>query len=897
MSKFLRGKVNQAWPHSAKPPVASASIRVLSPTFISNEDPTKTITLRAKYVTDVNNRFNAIKTVIRQSVVDNDCFGLVDKPQNIEEIMALGYREELAKLNVIPKEGFRFLRDPEKVSEFMRWLDTQQDKGVLEIVHRSGVHQKGISSWQNTYIQSSYQKGLSRARADLVKSGVDIPSWEEMPGGVSGAFYQAMHADAVGLIYTRAYNELKGVTAAMDQQISRVLANGLVEGVGPYEMARRINDRVDKIGINRARTIARTETIQTFNTAVINEFASASNLIGEKVFCQWWTARDDRVRLHHSNRHGRVFSQERAQELIGEPNCRCTLVPYIKSLHQKGGVLRPAKGGTLPPKDATPIIKPPAPPKPKPVPAKPVEAVSNVWSAESLLNKKTIKTAQVDDVISDDLSTVFGDKHIIETEVSNMGGGDKMSQHIIKVKDGGKEKYVGHIRYDINVKTGEIWYDDILVNDAFQNSGYATKMMDVVDHTASVIAKRQGLNALASLEAQDKGRYLWPRLGYKITDPRVWSQIKTSAAENFGIQLKTRSDLSKLASYFEEAGTSGRWGLPNSINMDKLLQAPEYYLKRLNKHLDKPIAPPAPPKFSLSSQQKKALSAVDKKAKLYIKKLKKTIKNSVGVSWDDFDEAAKKLGELIGTEKAQVMMNRSFKSRHSASFQDVNKNGKMKNQFELDVPTSSGSLDPSKGGGRDRWEGNLFGGEYQKGADYKKAPSGVRVPHSEAVHRPTYGYLHDTDEPFIHARYGRVAMKMKPGTYNRVTFTIGNSSGVSYVHREGAESLAFTGFTFNKNNPHALLYHMINGMDKTQALKVIDRVRRGTVSGFTNGEVYIEAQFHGAIDLARDIEMMYIPSGIRFAHVVTMCEKWDIPYKIKTSASGRDLEKWLKSAP
>jgi len=300
-------------------------------------DPTKTLTLRNAWIRDINNRFNALKRVMRISITDNDCFGLKDRPHTIPELIAQGsYQTELDKLSPLKPSAFKFTRNDQKVKGFMTWLKEQEKLGILELTATSGRTAKGIEAWSNIYIQSAYTKGLSQARADLIQAGVDVPNIAEIPGGISGVFHQPFHADAVGLIYSRVYSELEGVTAAMDQAISRHLAHGLAAGQGPYTIARDLVKDVDNIGINRARTIARTEVTQTYNTAAINEYTSAERLLKEPIHVQWWTAGDDRVRAHHIERHAQIYTKEEAYELIGEPNCRCALLPWIKSLSKPG---------------------------------------------------------------------------------------------------------------------------------------------------------------------------------------------------------------------------------------------------------------------------------------------------------------------------------------------------------------------------------------------------------------------------------------------------------------------------------------------------------------------------------------------------------------------------------
>lgn len=280
---------------------------------LSTIDPTKSIMLRRAFEGDAYKRLRKLKGDIRKSIIDDDCFGL--QPNKFVVYARTGGKR------------FAYVRDTAKVDGFMEWLEEQHKTGILEV---TTIGVEGPQPWSNKYIQSSYQKGLQQAQQKLLAGGIDIPL---APGGITGGFYAPFHADRVALIFTRVFGELKGVTAAMDQQISRILARGLAEGKGPYELARQLNDRVDKIGISRAQLIARTEIVQTLNVAALNEFEAMETMIDEPIFAQWITAQDERVRGSHAARHGRVYKRQDAQPLLGEPNCRCALIPYIESVH------------------------------------------------------------------------------------------------------------------------------------------------------------------------------------------------------------------------------------------------------------------------------------------------------------------------------------------------------------------------------------------------------------------------------------------------------------------------------------------------------------------------------------------------------------------------------------
>ena len=277
-------------------------------------DPTHTLTLRKTYMGQMNKRLIKIKGLIRKSIVQNDCFGLK--------------KDVRPKFNaVIPKRAFKFDTSQNKINNFMKWLNNQIDVIVLEDINTT----KGV--WQNVYIDTAYKKGIRDAQQ---RGGKPIDE-----RAINIAFNQPIHADSVGIIYSRAYEGLKGITQAMSSQISSILANGLITGTDPLTLARQINGRVDKIGITRARTLARTETINAYTQSSLNTFETMGiEEVGLSV--EYATAGDDRVSTICQSREGNVYSIEDARGIIpAHPNCRCTWIPTKKEA--KKGVKKTQK--------------------------------------------------------------------------------------------------------------------------------------------------------------------------------------------------------------------------------------------------------------------------------------------------------------------------------------------------------------------------------------------------------------------------------------------------------------------------------------------------------------------------------------------------------------------------
>jgi SPP1 gp7 family putative phage head morphogenesis protein len=283
--------------------------------------------LRRQFLTDINRRFNALKKSIKEVVVDQDSFGLSGDPQSIPRIVS--------------NLQFDFATTTEKVAAFNSWLREQQGLGVLEVVTRpnSRFGTQIQQPWTNAYINTAYRRGLARARTELKKRGYEIPEAAIPGAALAGGSVAALgatlggpvHIDRVGMLYTRTFSDLEGITAAMDAQISRILAQGLADGINARELGNQLGDRVDKIGRTRGRTLARTEIVRAHHQAMIEEYRAIG--VGDVVIsAEWGTALDGRVCEQCAPLHGRVFTLDEIQRRIPlHPNCRCVALPFDPS--------------------------------------------------------------------------------------------------------------------------------------------------------------------------------------------------------------------------------------------------------------------------------------------------------------------------------------------------------------------------------------------------------------------------------------------------------------------------------------------------------------------------------------------------------------------------------------
>lgn len=319
-------------------------------------DPTRTLTLRDRFARDMRSRFNQLVSVIWETIVTNDAFGL----NNTEPVIGtplfpttiLGIPVPVG-LVAAPPNAFAFPRSADKVEAFMDWLKIQDEEFILSGGVR-GIRTARIpgrvgsaeEAWTSIYIESGYQAGIRRGRQELRKAGADIPDFgDTAQNEVTIAFNQPFHADRVGLLYTRTFAELQGITAQMDQQISRVLAQGLAEGRNPRELARLLQRVITGTGGDlsvtdtlgryiparrRAETLARTEIIRAHHQASIQEYRNAG-ILGVTVLAEFTTAGDSRVCVQCDNLEGRIFTLDEIEFIIPvHPNCRCIAIPRVQ---------------------------------------------------------------------------------------------------------------------------------------------------------------------------------------------------------------------------------------------------------------------------------------------------------------------------------------------------------------------------------------------------------------------------------------------------------------------------------------------------------------------------------------------------------------------------------------
>lgn len=233
-----------------------------------SSDPTQTRDLREAFVAEIGRRFTRLRGLIRRTLgYEHDAFGL--------------------STNVEPTEVYDYPTDQGKIRAFMedfrRWLLEVVTEPVGLGPTRQGRH------WTAQYIRAAYGRGWQQATGRLMQEGISVTA----EGGIESVLQLPVAERQLRQLYARTFENVRDISSDTESTVRRELVTGLAEGVNPREMARRITKEVRDIENKRAKTLARSEVINSHSTATLDRYEQAG--VGTVEHGEWATAGDDRV--------------------------------------------------------------------------------------------------------------------------------------------------------------------------------------------------------------------------------------------------------------------------------------------------------------------------------------------------------------------------------------------------------------------------------------------------------------------------------------------------------------------------------------------------------------------------------------------------------------------------
>jgi len=267
-------------------------------------DPTRSKTLRQRFVTQFNKRWRAVLKELDSFMVQAPALMAnrdYDFPVGpLDTATVLDFVNEAVRANVMdPQEAMRVVRE----------------RGV----------QPQPGNWVEEYLYAAYEKGVRRAQNEVNRK---LPEGRKV-ALMEGAIKRKNHQQKMEQILGRVYTDLQGINEAMEAGIRREIALGLEQGQGTAAIAKRIRDRVEKIGRTRSRVLARTEVIRSHHTANVATYREAG-VRGVTVQAEFATAGDQRVCEDCAGLEGAEYTLAEVENLIPvHPNCRCVAIPVV----------------------------------------------------------------------------------------------------------------------------------------------------------------------------------------------------------------------------------------------------------------------------------------------------------------------------------------------------------------------------------------------------------------------------------------------------------------------------------------------------------------------------------------------------------------------------------------
>ena len=190
-----------------------------------------------------------------------------------------------------------------------------------------------------SYLSSAYNDGINDAIRDIQSQSTPELVGDELARQISAITndeFNPQSTQALGLVYGRVFNEMKGLTESMKVDLSETLTRGMADGLGIRAISADVVKRVG-VGFSRAQRIARTEILGAYRTAQRAKTKEINETVfddSDFIFRQlWFSALAATSRKWHVSRHGSIYTQQEVEKFYSENGnsiqCLCSQSPIL----------------------------------------------------------------------------------------------------------------------------------------------------------------------------------------------------------------------------------------------------------------------------------------------------------------------------------------------------------------------------------------------------------------------------------------------------------------------------------------------------------------------------------------------------------------------------------------
>lgn len=182
--------------------------------------------------------------------------------------------------------------------------------------------------------QAAYRQGTAQAAENLARLSDDYPRT------AATALQATPIQRRIALVGSRVFESMAKFQGDLGSELSRILQDGVANGLNPREVARSIRKRFSISG-RRAERIARTEITTALRRAHWDESQDAADRFGIRTAQMHFSALLPTTRQTHAARHGKVFSTQEVREWYEQNgnaiNC------YVPGTHVAGRFIAGSK--------------------------------------------------------------------------------------------------------------------------------------------------------------------------------------------------------------------------------------------------------------------------------------------------------------------------------------------------------------------------------------------------------------------------------------------------------------------------------------------------------------------------------------------------------------------------
>ncbi|RCS70166.1 phage minor head protein [Vibrio casei] len=179
------------------------------------------------------------------------------------------------------------------------------------------------------YVKVAYERGTAQEFANLSNQS---PAYKAGQESVTAIKRSEPYLRRIALVQARVFEEMKGFTASIQADMTRILTDGMGRGLNPDEIAKSLSAQTG-LEQGRANRIARTEITTALRRARWDESEDAQERYGLKTMLMHISALSPTTRVKHALRHAHLYTIEAVREWYAKDansiNCKCNQVSVL----------------------------------------------------------------------------------------------------------------------------------------------------------------------------------------------------------------------------------------------------------------------------------------------------------------------------------------------------------------------------------------------------------------------------------------------------------------------------------------------------------------------------------------------------------------------------------------